>query len=75
MPQLTVGDIAPDFTLPTLGGGHVTLSEAGKESDAGVIVYFYPRAMTPGCTKQACDFRDSEQSLASEGYTVIGISP
>ncbi|MBM7825199.1 peroxiredoxin Q/BCP [Arcanobacterium pluranimalium] len=75
MPQLTVGDIAPDFTLPTLGGGHVTLSEAVKESDAGVIVYFYPRAMTPGCTKQACDFRDSEQSLASAGYTVIGISP
>ncbi|MFC5370333.1 thioredoxin-dependent thiol peroxidase [Arcanobacterium bovis] len=75
MPQLTVGDKAPDFTLPTLDGGHVTLSEALKAADAGVIVYFYPRAMTPGCTKQACDFRDSESSLASAGYSVIGISP
>ncbi|VEI14008.1 peroxiredoxin [Trueperella bialowiezensis] len=72
--RLDVGDIAPDFTLAT-PDGEVTLSEEVKKADAGVVVYFYPRAMTPGCTKEACDFRDSENSLKSAGYTVIGISP
>ncbi|WP_124053888.1 thioredoxin-dependent thiol peroxidase [Arcanobacterium ihumii] len=75
MPQLEVGTKAPDFTLPTLDGGTVSLSEELKKSDAGIIVYFYPRAMTPGCTKEACDFRDSENSLKAVGYSVIGISP
>lgn len=75
MTQLSEGQKAPDFTLATLGGGSVTLSGELERADKGVIVYFYPKAMTPGCTKQACDFRDSENSLASAGYRVIGISP
>lgn len=70
--RLQPGDPAPDFTLPDDTGTDVTLSDlrGGK-----VIVYFYPAAMTPGCTKQACDFSESMEKLQSEGYTVIGISP
>lgn len=69
--RLAVGDPAPDFTLPNDAGDDVTLSGLkGK-----VIVYFYPAAMTPGCTKQACDFTDSLDRLQAEGYTVVGISP
>ncbi len=75
MARLEVGQKAPDFTLDTLGGGKVSLSEVLSKADKGVIVYFYPRAMTPGCTTQACDFRDSENSLKSAGYSVIGVSP
>lgn len=72
MPRLTVGDPAPDFTLPTADGGTVTLSELrGKH----VVVYFYPAAMTPGCTTQACDFRDSLSALQGAGYAVVGVSP
>ncbi|MGK2875584.1 MAG: thioredoxin-dependent thiol peroxidase [Nocardioides sp.] len=72
MSTLTVGEKAPDFTLPTDTGDQVSLSSlrGGK-----VIVYFYPAAMTPGCTKQACDFSDSLDSLAAQGYAVVGISP
>ncbi|HET8614002.1 MAG TPA: thioredoxin-dependent thiol peroxidase [Actinomycetales bacterium] len=70
--RLAPGDTAPDFTLPTDDGGEVTLSDLRGQK---VIVYFYPAAMTPGCTKQACDFTDSLESLRSAGYTVIGISP
>ncbi|KTF03409.1 putative peroxiredoxin [Trueperella bernardiae] len=72
--RLTVGQQAPDFTLDTVNGP-VTLSQEIERAEQGVIVYFYPRAMTPGCTTEACDFRDSENSLKSAGYTVIGISP
>ncbi len=69
--RFAVGDPAPDFTLPDDTGTDVTLSTLpGK-----VIVYFYPAAMTPGCTKQACDFTDSLDRLQAEGYTVVGISP
>lgn len=69
--RLQAGDSAPDFTLTNDAGEPVTLSEQqGK-----VIVYFYPAAMTPGCTKQACDFSDSIDRLQAEGYTVLGISP
>lgn len=69
--RLQPGDTAPDFTLTNDAGEPVTLSELpGK-----VIVYFYPAAMTPGCTKQACDFTESIDRLQSEGYTVVGISP
>ncbi|HWV27739.1 MAG TPA: thioredoxin-dependent thiol peroxidase [Aeromicrobium sp.] len=69
--RLAVGDPAPDFTLPNDAGDAVTLSGLkGK-----VIVYFYPAAMTPGCTKQACDFTDSLDRLQAEGYTVVGVSP
>ena len=72
MPRLSTGDLAPDFTLPTADGGSVTLSDLRGQH---VVVYFYPAAMTPGCTTQACDFRDSLTSLAAAGYAVIGISP
>ena len=72
MPRLAVGDPAPDFTLPTADGGSVTLSDLRGRH---VIVYFYPAAMTPGCTKEACDFRDSLASLQAAGYAVVGISP
>lgn len=72
MPRLAVGDLAPDFTLPTADGGSVTLSDLRGEH---VVVYFYPAAGTPGCTKQACDFRDSLASLQGAGYRVVGVSP
>lgn len=70
--RLTVGDTAPDFTLPDDRGEDVSLAEARAQGK--VIVYFYPAAMTPGCTKQACDFSDSIESLQGAGYTVLGIS-
>jgi peroxiredoxin Q/BCP len=69
--RLTVGDAAPDFTLPTDDGSSVTLSELRGRT---VIVYFYPAAMTPGCTKQACDFTDNIASLRAAGYEVVGVS-
>ncbi|GAA3813339.1 peroxiredoxin [Cellulomonas soli] len=72
MPRLAVGDAAPDFTLPTADGGSLTLSDLRGRR---VIVYFYPAASTPGCTKEACDFRDSLASLQSAGYAVVGVSP
>jgi peroxiredoxin Q/BCP len=70
--RLEPGDEAPDFTLTDADGNQVTLSSLRGQQ---VIVYFYPAAMTPGCTKEACDFRDSIQSLAAAGVTVLGISP
>jgi peroxiredoxin Q/BCP len=70
--RLQPGDKAPDFTLTNDAGDDVTLSDF---QDQKVIVYFYPAAMTPGCTKQACDFSDSIDRLQAEGYTVLGISP
>ena len=70
--RLSAGDPAPDFSLPTDTGETVRLSDLRGQS---VIVYFYPAAMTPGCTKQACDFSDSIDRLKAEGYTVLGISP
>jgi peroxiredoxin Q/BCP len=70
--RLQPGDLAPDFTLPTDTGEKVTLSDL---RGGRVIVYFYPAAMTSGCTKQACDFSDSLDDLKAEGYTVLGISP
>ena len=70
--RLQPGDPAPDFTLPTDTGEEVSL--AGLRGRK-VIVYFYPAAMTPGCTKQACDFSDSLEGLSSRGYEVLGISP
>ena len=72
MTRLSAGDPAPDFTLPTDDGGTVSLSDSrGRKT----IVYFYPAAMTAGCTKQACDFTDSLSSLKAHGYDVLGISP
>jgi peroxiredoxin Q/BCP len=71
-PRLQPGDKAPDFTL---------LDDTGKEVSLGdlrggkVIIYFYPAAMTPGCTAQACDFTENRDEIEAAGYTVIGISP
>ncbi len=70
--RLKPGDAAPEFTLPDADGKDVSLSD---HRGTRVIVYFYPAAMTPGCTTQACDFRDSLTSLSAAGLTVLGISP
>ncbi len=70
--RLSPGDTAPDFTLPTDSGDEVSLSGLRGRK---VIVYFYPAAMTAGCTKQACDFTESLESLQGAGYEVVGISP
>ena len=72
MTRLAPGDTAPDFTLPTDTGDEVNLADLRGHR---VILYFYPAAMTPGCTKQACDFTDSLDSLRGAGYEVVGISP
>lgn len=70
--KLQPGTPAPDFTLPDAEGKPVSLADyRGKN----VIVYFYPQAATPGCTTEACDFRDSLSSLQGSGYEVLGISP
>ena len=72
MPRLEIGDVAPEFELLNAQGETVKLSDfAGSK----VIVYFYPKAMTPGCTTQACDFRDNLEALKGAGYHVVGISP
>jgi thioredoxin-dependent peroxiredoxin len=70
--KLAPGDEAPDFSLPDADGKTVQLSALRGQR---VIVYFYPAAMTPGCTKEACDFRDNLGALANAGLTVLGISP
>jgi peroxiredoxin Q/BCP len=70
--RLAPGDLAPDFTLPDADGREVSLSSLRGQR---VIIYFYPAAMTPGCTKQACDFRDSRNELSEAGLAVLGISP
>jgi peroxiredoxin Q/BCP len=70
--RLAPGDPAPGFTLPDADGNLVSLSSFRGQR---VIVYFYPAAMTPGCTKEACDFRDNRDSLSSQGIAVLGISP
>jgi len=72
MPRLETGQTAPAFTLPDHAGRSVSLNDFTGRS---LIVFFYPAAMTPGCTKEACDFRDSLVRLQQAGYEVIGISP
>jgi peroxiredoxin Q/BCP len=70
--RLAAGDTAPGFTLPDADGKEVSLADyRGRK----VIVYFYPAASTPGCTKQACDFRDNLAELNGAGLDVVGISP
>ncbi|ACZ30098.1 alkyl hydroperoxide reductase/ Thiol specific antioxidant/ Mal allergen [Xylanimonas cellulosilytica DSM 15894] len=80
MPRLAVGDVAPELALPAVGtadgSARFSLAEAVAEPGRrGVVVYFYPAAMTPGCTTEACDFRDSLASLQGAGYAVVGVSP
>jgi thioredoxin-dependent peroxiredoxin len=70
--RLAPGDPAPDFTLPDADGQPLTLSAFRGQR---VIVYFYPAALTSGCTKEACDFRDSLSQLNGQGIAVLGISP
>ncbi|MFE6687951.1 thioredoxin-dependent thiol peroxidase [Streptomyces sp. NPDC057743] len=70
--RLQPGDTAPAFTLPDADGQQISLADRKGRK---VIVYFYPAALTPGCTKQACDFTDNLDFLAGHGYGVIGISP
>ncbi len=70
--KLSKGDPAPDFALPDAEGKEWRLSDLRGQK---VIVYFYPADDTPGCTAEACDFRDSQSALTQAGYTVLGISP
>jgi peroxiredoxin Q/BCP len=72
MPRLETGQTAPAFTLDDQDGRPVSLGDFVGRS---LIIFFYPAAMTPGCTKEACDFRDSMVRLQQAGYDVIGISP
>ena len=71
-PRLSPGDAAPDFALPDADGNEVSLSSLRGTK---VVLYVYPAAMTPGCTKQACDFRDNLQRFVDAGYAVVGLSP
>lgn len=72
MTRLSVGEQAPEFALPDAQGNTVSLTDFRGKT---LVVYFYPAAMTPGCTTEACDFRDSLESLAAHGVAVVGISP
>ena len=72
MTRLSPGDPAPDFTLPDADGNDVSLSSYRGRS---VVVYFYPAAMTPGCTTQACDFTSALADFEGAGFDVVGISP
>ena len=69
--RLEAGLTAPNFTLPSDNGDSITLSALRGQN---IILYFYPAAMTPGCTTEACDFRDNLERLRSRGFTVLGVS-
>lgn len=71
MAELKEGDLAPKFTAKDQNGNTISLSDL---ADKDVILYFYPKDDTPGCTAQACSFRDNYQSLQDKGFTVIGVS-
>jgi peroxiredoxin Q/BCP len=70
--RLSPGDAAPAFSLPAADGTTLSLDDLRGRP---VVLYFYPAASTPGCTTQACDFRDNLASLAAHGYRVVGVSP
>jgi len=71
--QPQVGDSAPEFTLPAIPAGQVKLRQyRGKQN---VVLYFYPRDNTPGCTQEACDFRDQSKALTKADTVVLGVSP
>lgn len=71
MPQLQPGDAAPDFTLPSSAGGELRLSALRGQV---VVLYFYPRDNTPGCTTQACEFRDARPSFEAKNAVILGVS-
>ncbi|AIQ62320.1 putative peroxiredoxin bcp [compost metagenome] len=72
MEELSIGQEAPDFTLPASDGSTVSLSQyRGRK----VVLYFYPKNMTPGCTQEACEFRDASDRISSAGAVVLGVSP
>lgn len=73
--RLEPGDTAPDFTLDDADGAPVSLGDVLKSDGNRVVLYFYPAAMTPGCTTQACDFRDNFRDFDKAGITVLGVSP
>lgn len=70
--RLAPGDVAPDFALPDDAGGTLSLKDLRGRK---VVLYFYPAALTPGCTKEACGFRDNLDVFERAGYAVVGISP
>lgn len=70
--MLTEGTVAPDFTLPADGGGEVTLSDFRGQK---VVLYFYPKDNTSGCTTEACNFRDDYSEIKAAGAVVLGVSP
>lgn len=71
-PTVSVGEVAPTFELETYDGEVVRLEELRGNK---VVLYFYPKDMTPGCTTQACDFRDARDAFVDAGYVVLGVSP
>lgn len=72
MAEITIGTQAPDFTLPASNGEPVQLSDLRGKN---VVLYFYPKDMTPGCTTQACDFRDAHELFAASNTVIVGVSP
>lgn len=70
--KLKEGDVAPDFTAPTSGGGTVSLADLRGKN---IVLYFYPKDDTPGCTKEACAFRDHFADFKKRGAVVLGVSP
>lgn len=72
MNELSIGQEVPDFTLPASNGQEISLSQYRGQK---IILYFYPKNMTPGCTQEACEFRDAHDQITAQGAVVLGISP
>ncbi|MEZ5175642.1 MAG: thioredoxin-dependent thiol peroxidase [Acidimicrobiia bacterium] len=72
MMELEAGQDAPGFRAPDQTG---TIRTSDEFEGSKLVIYFYPRAFTPGCTTESCDFRDSHEHLAARGYTILGVSP